>query len=362
MSRGKNVGIVDRSVTVKRPGELGPEEARAWVALQSQAESTYSPFFSLTFVHAVGRARASARVAIVHEAGRIASFLPFELGSRRIGRPIGWPMNDLHGLIGAPQVSDISWIVRQARLRGWRFEHAPADQVALAAHHYERSAVQCPVIDLESGYDAFYRGRARTLVKRTAEKRRALAREAGPVELLWQAEDAALVKLLIDWKSSKYGGSRKIFSDPAAVQIVSELAAEKAADCTAVMSALLAGGKPVALHLGLSGPDGLAYWLPAYDPDFGRYSPGLIMLFELAEDAASRGVKRIDLGYGQHEYKFKLATDSYPVAAGAVWAIPGERTARRMYRFVHRAIDSRLPIPRSLNVGSARRGSTTTHP
>jgi hypothetical protein len=52
----------------------------------------------------------------------------------------------------------------------------------------------------------------------------------------------------------------------------------------------------------------------------------------LAEEGANRGIALIDLCSGQDLYKFHLANDSYPVAAGAVWVSRAEATARKMYR------------------------------
>jgi len=63
----------------------------------------------------------------------------------------------------------------------------------------------------------------------------------------------------------------------------------------------------------------------------------LLMWQPLTEQAAGQGINRIDLGYGQHSYKFHLANDSYPVAGGAVWAAPLaalEQRARNFYRQV----------------------------
>jgi hypothetical protein len=52
----------------------------------------------------------------------------------------------------------------------------------------------------------------------------------------------------------------------------------------------------------------------------------------IAEEAACRGITRLDLGYGQDECKFGLANASYAVAGGAVWAGRWEQAARRVYR------------------------------
>ncbi len=59
------------------------------------------------------------------------------------------------------------------------------------------------------------------------------------------------------------------------------------------------------------------------------------MLFALAEEAANRGIARIDFGGGQDSYKFSLANASYTVAGGAVWASRWEQAARSLYRRLH---------------------------
>jgi CelD/BcsL family acetyltransferase involved in cellulose biosynthesis len=74
----------------------------------------------------------------------------------------------------------------------------------------------------------------------------------------------------------------------------------------------------VAVHLGLLGKDRLSWWFPAYDPDFGRYSPGLILLLDLINEASSRGIPLVDLGRGEHDYKLRVTSQFYEVAAGEV--------------------------------------------
>src|ERR1700761_3361868 len=87
-------------VTVVRPSDLGTAEAALWRGFQQSTPEGHNPFMSFTYVQAVGRFRANARVAVVEEHGLIAAFLPFELGAYGLGMPIGYPMNNLQGFIG----------------------------------------------------------------------------------------------------------------------------------------------------------------------------------------------------------------------------------------------------------------------
>ena len=322
-------------VTVVEPSELGAPEAAVWAGFQRTSPVMLSPFLSLTFTQVVGRARATARVAVVEDSGSIVAFLPFELSANRTGIPIGWPMNDLQGFIGSDIRFDARSVARKAGLRGWRFDHAPAEQAVLAPHHYRGTEVHCPVIGLSQGYDAYLEaaglvtGRA---VRKRRAQRRAVEREIGGLSLDWSSSDPAHMRLMMDWKSGKYQASREFFSDRSAVQIMEELAATHNADCTGVLNVLSAGDRPVAVHFGIMGTQGLCWWFPTYDREMGRFSPGIILVMAVAEEAAARDIPSIDLGYGQDSWKFSLATRSYAVAGGGVWATPFEAAARSLYR------------------------------
>ena len=319
-------------VSVVRPAELGADEAMLWAKFQQQSPVTQNPFLSWTFTQVVGRARPGARVAVIEDGGQIQAFLPFELGPRRIGLPVGYPMNDMQGFVCSGAALDARQVVRKAGLRGWRFISAPADQAALVAHHYGGTAASCPVIDLSGGYPAYYASRSKSVTAEPARKRRALERDRGPVSLAWHTASQDHLRQMISWKSGKYHGALELFSDPSAVRIVSELAGTDNPDCQGVVSALLVGDQPVAINVNLVGPAGLYGWFPAYDPEARRFSPGMIMTFAIAEEAARQGITRYDLGYGQDKYKRGLANDSYAIAGGAVWTSRAEQLARQLYR------------------------------
>lgn len=310
-------------VTVVRPGDLGTDEAALWRSFQHSTPEGFNPFMSLTYVQAVGRARANARVAIVEEYGQIAAFLPFELGTHGLGMPIGYPMNNLQGFIGSGVPIDARRVVKHARLRGWRFDSVPVDQRTFASFHYEGTTVPCPVIDLAKGMSH---------ISAREKARRALEKQHGTVSLEWNSTQPAQIERLIEWKSHKYHGASLLFSDPTARSIVKELAASDSDDCRGVVSVLLAGEQSVAVHLGLLGPRSLAGWFMSYDPALSHFAPGMMLWLPLAKAAEERGISQIDLGAGQDTYKFELSNDSYIVAGGAVWVRKAEVAFRKIFR------------------------------
>jgi CelD/BcsL family acetyltransferase involved in cellulose biosynthesis len=320
-------------VSVVRPDELGSSEASLWARFQHASPLTVNPFLSLTFARTVGRHRPNARVAVIEDDGEIQAFLPFERGALATGLPIGYPMNDLHGFIGSGAPINARLAVRKAGLRGWRFDHAPAEQLSLAPYHYAGVTVKAPVMDVRDGYDAYLGGRSKNFRKVAGKKRRALERQFGPLSVDWGSpRPAEVLGQLIGQKSERYHGTRLLFADQTARKIVEELAAAGNADCQGVVSVVSAGGKPLARFMGLLAEGRLSAWFASYDPELGRFSPGILMYLALAEEAASRGITLIDLCSGQDLYKFHLANDSYPVAAGAVWVSRAEAAGRQLYR------------------------------
>jgi CelD/BcsL family acetyltransferase involved in cellulose biosynthesis len=320
-------------VTVVRPGDLGPSEASLWFRFQKSSPELQNPFFSLTFAQIVGRHRPNSRIAVVEADGSIQAFLPFDLGPQRIGMPIGDPMNNLQGFIGSGLPIDARRVVKQAHLRGWRFNSVPIDQRAIAPFHYERTTVPCPVIDLTKG-DLSH-------ISERRKARRALEQRLGTVLLEWNSTQPAHVDQLIEWKSRKYYGTSQLFSDPTARSIVEELAASNGDDCRGVVSVLFAGARPAAVHLGLLGPRSLVGWFMSYDPELSRLAPGMMLWFPLAKAAEERGISEIDLGAGQDTYKFSLSNDSYMVAGGAVWISGTEAAARKAFRRLRSLSNSR---------------------
>jgi CelD/BcsL family acetyltransferase involved in cellulose biosynthesis len=322
-------------VTVVRPGDLGPSEASLWARLQKSSPELQNPFFSLTFAQTVGRHRPNSRVAVVEADGAIQAFLPFDLGPQRIGLPIGDPMNNLQGFVSDGATIDARQVIRRAGLRGWRYTTAPADQPALAAHHYAGSLVEAPLIDLSDGYRSYYASRSKKFRADFGRHWRSLERCVGPVSLEWETAAPDHLHQLIEWKSAKHYGARQTFSDPVTRAIVEELAVTSNEDCGGLVTVLRAGERIVAINASLISPGVLSGWFTAYDHDMARFSPGTLAMLATAEEAVRRDITRIDLGAGQDSYKSQLTNASYAVAGGAVWVIPGERAARGLYRRLH---------------------------
>jgi len=86
----------------------------------------------------------------------------------------------------------------------------------------------------------------------------------------------------------------------------------------APLAVLYAGDSVVAAHLGLASRRTLAWWFPVYDPTYAEFSPGLVMLVDLARTMGDHGLSVLDLGKGSEPYKDRLSNTAIEVLSGSM--------------------------------------------
>ncbi|NEA89534.1 GNAT family N-acetyltransferase [Streptomyces sp. SID7958] len=331
---------------VLRPEELGEGERERWRELRATADTPRNPFMEPEFTTVVGRVRPRARVAVVYEGADPVGFLPYERGPWGQGRAIGLGVSDCQGAILPPgSAVDARELLRACSVSSFAFDNLEADQGLFVPYAAEEHATY--VIDVEKGYETYesvLRTQSPKFLKTTLAKERRLGRQVGPVRFVLDERDPAALRTLMEWKSAQYRrtGRRDRFAQEWIARLVARLAETRAAQCTGTLSVLYAGGRPVAAHFGLRSATVLACWFPAYDPEFAKYSPGLVLHLRMAEAAAAEGVGLLDMGRGPAEYKDSLKTGELAVYEGAVTR-PGTGAAlhwlsrepvRRAYGFV----------------------------
>ncbi|MFF4188015.1 GNAT family N-acetyltransferase [Streptomyces sp. NPDC001691] len=331
---------------VVRPGDLSAGELEVWRELRAKSQAPENPFLEPEFTLAVGRVRSSSRVAVVHDDGEPVAFFPYERGRVGRGRAIGFGVSDCQGIVARPELAlGRDELMRACGLSSWEFDNLEAGQVLFAADAAAEYASY--VIDVGAGYAAYetiLRRRSPKFFKTTTAKERRLGRQAGEVRFVFDERDPAALARLMEWKSAQYRrtGRRDRFAQEWISTLVQQLAHTRAPGCSGVLSVLYAGDEPVAAHFGLRSRTVLACWFPAYDPEFAKYSPGLVLHLRMAEAAAAEGIGMLDLGRGAAEYKDALKTGEIPVyegastrpGAGAVLHWIGREPARRAHGFV----------------------------
>jgi CelD/BcsL family acetyltransferase involved in cellulose biosynthesis len=319
--------------------KLSLSEWQAWREIQATTAVYSSPYFRPEFAQAVAAVRGDVEVAILHHAGEIAGFFPFQRGRLNLGKPLGGKLSDYHGPLLRENVPlDARELLSACRLAAWDFDHLVGPTTAFEP--YTTVCAGSPQLDLSEGFAAFVQSRKEAgsdTIPRSGQKLRKLIREIGPLQFTAEADDSAAFEQLLAWKSAQYErtGLADVFAFPWTLALLKKLRQHRGAAFSAPLSVLRAGDTLVAASLSLRSHGVLHVWFNGYNPELANYSPGLLFFLQLAEQAESLGVTAIDLGRGDERYKLSLATRSVMLCEGSVtcpslgtWLRNGWRQAR----------------------------------
>ena len=147
-------------------------------------------------------------------------------------------------------------------------------------------------------------------------KRNKLARALGEVELRLDDRRPETLELGMKWKSAQYlaSGYDDLFADAKNRRLFTELQARN----LVLVSSLSAGGNVIAVHLGASHEGSLYWWIPSYGPEFGKFSPGRLLLESLIKASFERGDKEFDFLIGDEAYKWNYATHTRVIGSVGV--------------------------------------------
>ena len=317
-------------------GALTPAELAEWVAIQDANPLLASPFLRPEFTTAVSSVRDDVRVAVIEHSGVPVGFFSYQRDWMGIGRPVGGPLSDCQGIITKSDfVWDATRLIRDCGLREWWFDYLLVAQEPFRSFH--QVATQLPVIDLSKGYEAYVEDRRRAgseQITAARRKRCKIEREVGPLRFEFHSTDRAMLSTLMRWKSSLHRALDRLdaFGFPWVVKLVEKIHSMQGESFAGVLSVLYAADKPIAAHVGMRSKTVWEYWFPAYDPTFAKYSPGIILLLEMAERAPSLGISTINMGSGPEHYKQRLMNRAIPIAKGVVAVSPFLSAARTSIR------------------------------
>ncbi|MDG4865437.1 GNAT family N-acetyltransferase, partial [Streptomyces sp. T-3] len=323
-------------ISIHRPDELSTSLREAWHRAMDDSPDYANPFLAPEFAAGIGRHRSGAQLAVLHEHGEPAGFFPYERNAFGVGRAIGLGLSDCQALVHRPGVTwDTHELLRACGLSVFEFDHLAEEQKPFG--RYVTGVFASPVIDLKDGhgsYPEWLRGAYPGLAKTTLKKERRLGRDLGEMRFVFDERDPQVLRTLMRWKSAQYRRTGRMdrFARPWIVRLVDDLFQVREEHFTGVMSVLYAGDRPVAAHFGPRSRTVFAPWFTAYDPELRYYSPGLIMHLRMAEAASRQGVRLMDLGRGDKEWKDWLKTRELRVGEGFATRPHPVAAAHRMWR------------------------------
>jgi CelD/BcsL family acetyltransferase involved in cellulose biosynthesis len=305
------------------PKELGDSETRAWHALRAGAGCYSSPYFHPRFTQIVGQNRPDARVLVIEADGAIVGFWPLHHRPDGFGRPIGQPFSDQNGPILGQGAPPLGHVLRVSGLWGAAFTAAPASVAGLQG--YAQGSAESGMIALQQGDDATLdplRGKTGSHFKSLRRRERRAIEAYGTVETRWGEVHTDTMALLMAWKHTQFlrTGLFDVFKPAWVRTVIDHLFAERDGAFRGVLSTLRFGETPVAMEFGLVDGGHLHSWIAAYDPAYGHFSPGHLLLTALIKDGPGRGLGVIELGMGADYYKKNYVTHGLALVRGLVRA------------------------------------------
>lgn len=291
-----------------------------------------SPYFHPQFTLDAAQARNNVEVAVLSEQGRVVGFFPFQR-SGQSGRPVAGMLNDAHGVLIEPNAS-WTWphLLKSCGLSDWNFHYLIGSQCR--EQRWNRRITPAVVLNVAGGFEEYSkRVISPRVIKQTTGRARKLEQRFGKLKTEWASTSTDAMSLLRQWKSQQYvrSGITDVFSFPWTTSLIDRIWAHSSTEFQGVLSVVTAGDRIVSLHFGIRSADILHMWFPAYDPELGKYSPGMIHILELARCAAVHGINQIDMGRVNH-YKSRVATDYVDTAEGAVDLHLLKKLAKDSYR------------------------------
>jgi CelD/BcsL family acetyltransferase involved in cellulose biosynthesis len=317
--------MAEKAALILPVTELSAEWRAQWRAYAANAPVQASPFLTLDFAEAVAQVRPDLRVGVVlGRDGQADGFLAFHRRPGGLLRPAAAPVSDWQGPILRPGATvDMATLVAACGGDVMRFAG-----ISPIAEHFAKQA-EAPVrswyIDLKDGVEA-YRARLKAQegksLANAARCARKVEREIGPLRLNYQEPDATAFRTVIDWKRERFNttGKHDIFKAGWIYRLFWALYRWPRADFGLVFTTLYFGDRLAAGEIYLRSGGNLHAWISSYDRELLSYGPGHILTDMILNAASRAGVKRIDFGQGNDEYKSKWCLDFDPIAEAVVYA------------------------------------------
>jgi CelD/BcsL family acetyltransferase involved in cellulose biosynthesis len=183
----------------------------------------------------------------------------------------------------------------------------------------ERS--EAPVLDLSPGWDAVYRAKLPSKRRNHHRRRRRQLAELGRVEVavartepeLEQALEDAFTLHLLRWHGRPDGSG---FATPVGRSFNHATVRSLAPLDVPRIVLLKIDGRPVAFHYYLALEGTMYVHRIAFDPAYGRFSPGVINTLDAIEAAAAEGLTRVEFLGGAERYKLELSDHLEPLYQG----------------------------------------------
>ena len=338
-------------IDVVRPWELTAFAVERWAALQAADPALDSPFLSPHWPRAVARAQgrdSHLKVAVLGGLRDPVGFIAAKVGAFT-AMPPGAPMCDYQGLVAEPGLTiDPRQVAEAFGVGRFDFSQMIEDQAPFAP--LARGREDSYVIDVSGGYAAYEaerRGAGISALKDTDRKRRKVERELGPVTFGAFSRSGFDFDQLVAWKQGQWKttGQTDLFAAGWPLALLRGLFTSRDPDFGGILFTLHIGDRLAAAQLDLRGGRNIHSWIIGHDPQFERYSPGMLLFQDILRWMDNTPYSRLDLGAGDYRFKRELSNHQIGVTHGFVGS-PSAATMMRETAYALRKAAESLPLGR----------------
>jgi CelD/BcsL family acetyltransferase involved in cellulose biosynthesis len=178
-----------------------------------------------------------------------------------------------------------------------------------------------PFIDASvRSHEEWFASKSKNFREQTRRRRRQLEKKGATFRMATTAEeidkDLIAFRELHNARWDPKGGSAVLTDEVQAMLPVA--ARELLSEGRFRLWSIDVDGRAISCHLFVEAGGQSAYWLGGFDPEWSAQQPALQTLIVAIEEGWAKGDRRIDLGAGDQDYKYRLADGDVSVAWGVL--------------------------------------------
>ncbi|GBF57621.1 hypothetical protein PbB2_01289 [Candidatus Phycosocius bacilliformis] len=290
--------------------DIQPSDIARMASFRDVAGTQATPFLSPAFLVTAGPVIPGGQLACFMDGDTVVGYFAFQRRGQTL-QPAGAPLTDYHApIMQAGYQPDWDMVLKASGARRLEFNGMIGDHGLRAdtiVKHRQIAAVW-------DGFDSWFaqqKARSPKFFKNLGRCTRNIAKDLPDMAFVWRDVTEDLLDWVLDLKVAQYKrtGMHDVFDCGWTRDLLLELARKASPDFGLKAGVFHCQGDIIAAEICLIEGKELHFWFPAYSPDYARYSPGVVLTFEIIRHLSAQGVEVFDFGSGGEAYKSPMTTD-----------------------------------------------------
>lgn len=312
-----------RTFKIHNADNLSSETWNNFRSLRADQEAYKSGFLDPDFARLIAKVRRDVSVTIAEDENGLLAYWPMHIGMGRWARAIGFPFTDINGpIVRSGEIIDIQEYLQDMSIAGFRTSGLMlCDQVNINP----AVVTNTNIANLEEGWSPFIAQQTRIypkFFKKIARLGRKLDKEHSEVVFTFDDKCAETFHQLITMKRKQYARTKlhDVLRPSWVKKMLDMLRHGECENINTILSTLRVDGQLVAAEFNMQSSNLLNGWLTAYNPEFSKYSPGLLLTQHILKAMPQHELTHYDAGSGNSHYKKYFTNQLGPLAQGPIFA------------------------------------------